>query len=300
VLAYLGDRTFANWLGRVTPGVDAVLRPTLQRSSGDPEELAAGYGVGYFHLVWNRSGGLARNIVGGPSTLAETIESALGGRVRLGARVREVAAARDGIRIAGEGGIGERARLAVVATPAHVTQRIVRDLPDEMRAALDQIVYGPYIVAALRTGETGPMPWDGIYALATARRSFNMLFNTASVLRAREARREPGGTLMLYSGASLGRRLWDLDDSRIATTYLDDLNAIYPSAAAIVEEVLVHRWERGLPYVRPGRHRLQRTLERPLGNVFLAGDYLGTRYTDTAIATGTAAAAAVRARLGSH
>ena len=59
VLAYLGDRTFADWLGPVLPAVDAVLRPTIQRSSGEPEELAAGYGIGYFHLVWDRSDQLA-------------------------------------------------------------------------------------------------------------------------------------------------------------------------------------------------------------------------------------------------
>jgi oxygen-dependent protoporphyrinogen oxidase len=43
---------------------------------------------------------------------------------------------------------------------------------------------------------------------------------------------------------------------------------------------------------------VQRVLEQPLGNVFLAGDYLGSRYTDTAIRTGTAAAEAIRARIG--
>jgi oxygen-dependent protoporphyrinogen oxidase len=300
LLAYLGDRTFVDWLGPLTQAVDAVLRPTLQRSSGDPEELAAGYGIGYFHLVWDRGGGLARNVLGGPSTLTEAIAAALGGRIRLGAPVVEVATAGDAVRVVDESGREEQARFAVVATPAHVTRRIVGDLPDETRAALGEIVYGPYVLAAFRTGETEPMPWDGIYAVATARRSFNMLFNTANVLRRRDGRRAPGGTLMVYSGASLGRRLWDADDARVVATYLDDLDGVFPGAARVVEETLVHRWEHGLPYVRPGRHSVQRALERPLGNVFLAGDYLGTRYTDTAIATGTAAAAAIRPRLASR
>jgi predicted NAD/FAD-dependent oxidoreductase len=42
---------------------------------------------------------------------------------------------------------------------------------------------------------------------------------------------------------------------------------------------------------------VQSALERSLEPLFLAGDYLGTRYTETAIASGTAAAAAIRARL---
>ena len=86
VLAFLGDSSFADWLGPVPSTVDAIVRPTLQRSAGEPEDLSAGYGIGYFHLVWDRRGGLARNILGGPSTLVEAIASALGERVRLLAR----------------------------------------------------------------------------------------------------------------------------------------------------------------------------------------------------------------------
>jgi oxygen-dependent protoporphyrinogen oxidase len=294
VLAYRADRTFSDWLGPLPGPVDAVLRPTIQRSSGEPEELAAGYGIGYFQLVWDRSGGLARNILGGSSAFPEAIAAELGERVRLRTRVEEVARDGDAVHVTHAGG-EESARFAVVATQAHVTQRIVRDLPGETRAALGEVVYGPYVVGAFRTGEDGSMPWDGIYAVATARRSFNMLFNTASIVRT--GPREPGGALMVYSGASLGRRLWDTDDADVIATYLADLDGVFPGASAIVEETVIHRWEHGLPYVRPGRHRVQRALERPLGSVFLAGDYLGTRYTDTSIATGMRAAAEIRARL---
>jgi protoporphyrinogen/coproporphyrinogen III oxidase len=122
-----------------------------------------------------------------------------------------------------------------------------------------------------------------------------MLFNMANVLRS--GAREPGGSLMVYSGASLGRELWGHDDARVVETYLRDLNEVLPGARRVVAEAVVHRWEHGLPYVRPGRHRIQRALEQPLGNVFLAGDYLGTRYTDTAIRTGLAAAANIAQRL---
>ena len=69
------------------------------------------------------------------------------------------------------------------------------------------------------------------------------------------------------------------------------------SVRLAVDEVVVRRWEHGLPYVYPGRYRSQRALEQPLGDIYLAGDYLGTRYTETAIATGTAAAEAIRRRL---
>jgi protoporphyrinogen/coproporphyrinogen III oxidase len=299
LLAFLGDSTFAAWLGPVPSIVDAIVRPTLQRSAGEPEDLSAGYGIGYFHLVWDRSGGLARNILGGPSTLVETIASALGERVRLRTRVEDVTADGDEVRITHSTG-EERAQFAVVTTPAYATRLLIRGLPDETRDALGELVYGPYVVAAFRTEETEPMPWDRIYAVATARRSFNMLFNTANVLRADVKRREPGGTLMVYSGAGLARGLWDVDDAQVVATYLTDLDGVFPGASRLVEETIVHRWEQGLAYVRPGRYRIQRALERPLGRVLLAGDYLGSRYTETAIATATAAAATIRAQLTSR
>lgn len=301
MLAYLGDGSFADFLGRLPKNVDAIVRPTIERSSGEPEEVAAGYGVGYFHLVWNRGEGLSRNLLGGPSTFTERLAADLGPRLTTRTRVEEVAPDHEGVnvRFVRDGAHGEvHARFAVVATPAYVTRSIVRGLPEETDRALGEIVYGPYVVAAFLTGETSPMPYDHVYAMAVAKKSFNMLFNMANVLRPREPKREPGGSLMVYSGASLGRRLLELDDKQIASIYLDDLDAIYPEVRSAVREVVVQRWERGLPYPRPGRYRLQPALERPLGSVYLAGDYLGTWYTETAIQTGLAAAEAIRTRLG--
>ncbi|HZC28149.1 MAG TPA: FAD-dependent oxidoreductase, partial [Gaiellaceae bacterium] len=51
---FLGERTFADFIGPLPPDVDALFRPTVSRSAADPEELSAGAGVGYFHLVWDR------------------------------------------------------------------------------------------------------------------------------------------------------------------------------------------------------------------------------------------------------
>jgi protoporphyrinogen/coproporphyrinogen III oxidase len=285
MLTYLGDDSFAHFLGPLPAGVDSIVRPTIQRSSGEPEDVAAGYGVGYFHLVWNRGEGLSRNVIGGPSTRC---------------RVDEVISDGDGVRVGYVVGDERRevhARFAIVATPAFVTRSIVRGLPEETDRALGEIVYGPYVVAAFLTGETSPMPYDHVYAVAVAGKSFNMLFNMANVVRAQSPTREPGGSLMVYSGAGLGRRMLELGDEQVTRTYLDDLGAVYPEARRAVREVVIQRWERGLPYPRPGRYRIQPALERPLGKVFLAGDYLGTWYTDTAIQTGMAAADAIHARL---
>lgn len=65
---FMADKTFAEFTGPLSPDADAFFRPTVSRSSGDPEEISAGAGVGYFLLVWDKGAGLARNIVGGAAT----------------------------------------------------------------------------------------------------------------------------------------------------------------------------------------------------------------------------------------
>jgi len=299
LLDFLDDRSCSEYVGPLPDDVDAILRATLNRSSGEPEELAAGYGIGYFHLVWNRSAGLSRNILGGPGKLVEALASGLEGRIRLGAEVTQVVADRDGVLVHyREGGVEHelRAGSAIVATPAFVTREIVSGLPTETADALEAMRYGPYVVGAFLTDETRPMPWDDLYALATPRRSFSMLFNTANVLRSGDGPRAAGGSLMVYAAAGGARALAGLDDDEIRARFLADLGAVFPEAGAVVSEVLVQRWERGLPYAAVGRGRLQAALTRPLGRIHLGGDYLGTWYTETAAQTAEAAARAVRAQ----
>ena len=295
----MDDRSFAEFIGQLPSDVDGLFRATLTRSSGEPEELQAGYGVGYFHLVWDRSGGLSRNIVGGSSTLTDALAASLGDRVRLGARVGTVEQDDDGVTVSYSDAAGEhriRAREAIVATPAYVTVEIVAGLPADTSSALRAIPYGPYVVGAFHTRETRRMPWDDIYAIATPRRSFNMLFNTANVLR-RPGPRTPDGSLMVYAAADLGRALLAERDEDVRARFRSDLEDMFPEARRVIDEIVVHRWERGIPFPQPGRARLQPALTRPLGRVHLAGDYLGTWYTETAAQTAEQAAMAVRRRL---
>lgn len=214
-----------------------------------------------------------------------------------GARVTAVGSNGEGVRIRYAHGGGEHeclARTAIVATPAYVTRDIVEGLPRETADALAAISYGPYVVGAFLTGERGPMPWDDLYAVATPKRSFSMLFNTANVLRAPGAARQPGGSLMVYAAAGLARKLADLDDAAVTDRFTSDLHDLFPATRGIVEEVVIQRWDRGLPYPKAGRSRLQPALTRSLAPIFLAGDYLGTWYTETAVQTAIDAAAGAR------
>ncbi len=302
VYEFMGDRSFADFAGPLPPDADAMFRPTVMRSAGSPEQVSAGAGVGYFRLVWDRKSGLARNILGGPETLTDAIRAALGSRVRTGAEVTEVSRGRDGVRVryqADPSGGDLRARHCVLATPAPIAAQVAVDLEPETAAALRQVRYGPYVSAAFLTDEPGPAPWDGCYAIATPGRSFNIFFNVTSVARAQERERRPGSSIMVFSPAELAARLLDLDDAAVLGRYLRDAEELFPGFRAHVTEAHVRRWPLGLAYCFPGRGRLQAALTRPLDRIWLAGDYLGTFYTETAITTGWRAADGILAGLGS-
>ncbi|MCI0635586.1 MAG: FAD-dependent oxidoreductase, partial [Actinobacteria bacterium] len=224
------------------------------------------------------------------------------GRVLTGATVREVAP-QDGsvrVRFAREDGAEEEvlARCAIVTAAAHIARRMISDLPDETARALDAIVYGPFVVGGIVTRESGPMPWDDLYSVLVVGKCFNMLFNHANVLRTPGGPREPGGTLMVYGGGNLARRLFERSDDEIREAIVADLEDLYPEAKGVVEEVLVQRWDGAIPFAAPGRHLVQPALERGVGNVFFAGDYVGEwTHMESAAITAVEAAAKVRQRL---
>ncbi len=301
VYDFHGEQTFSQFAGRLPADADAMFRPTVTRSAGSPEQVSAGAGVGYFRLVWDRESGLSRNIIGGSSTLADAIGLALGSRVVLGAKVLQVIQNEDSVSVRYRRGDADHDVLAshcVLATPAPIARRLAIGLAPETADALGQVVYGPYVSAAFLTNETGPQPWDNCYAIATPKRAFNVFFNMTSLIRSREQQRQAGSSIMVFSPAELASALLNLDDSQIIDRYLKDVDEIFPGFSGRVVEAHVRRWPLGLAYCFPGRGHIQKALTRPAERIHLAGDYLGTFYTETAVETGWRAAATILRSLG--
>jgi oxygen-dependent protoporphyrinogen oxidase len=288
-------RTFQEFVGADLPeDAGALFYPTVTRSAADPWEIAAGAGIGYFSLVWNIGQGLNRGIVGGPSTLTEGIATAIGDRVQLDAEVTEIMHKQRSVVVRyRQNGVDceVEGRCVVLATPATVSHRVAVDLPQDIRDALGKVIYGPYVSAAFLTDEATPQPWDIAYGIAAPKRSFNIVLNQSSLVRGSETTRLPGSSIMAFSPASLAQKLLSKTDEEILRIYTDDLNQVLGSGFGdSVVEAQVQRWETGAPYCFPGRAALQPALTRRDSRVFLAGDYLGTLYTETAISTGFSAA----------
>ena len=301
VLAHRDDQSFAAYLGDLHPDVAAIFQAISERVTAEPEQISAGCGAALFALVWgDDKTGSARNLIGGSELLPQALAHRLGERVLTGAAVEEMAPQADSVRVrfVRQGVATEiSADYAIVATPSYVTHRIVQRLPHDTAEALAAIPYGPFVCGAFLTQEDGPVPWDHIYAVAVVDKSFNMLFNHANPLRT-PGKREPGGSLMVYAGGDRGRRLLALSNDEIRALFLRDLHDVLPATRGIVREVLIQRWEHAIPYAPPGRARIQPALSRPLGRVFLAGDYLEFPEMEAAAATGLEAAQEVLRKLG--
>ncbi len=286
--------SFDDFIGNISEDAAALFKTTVTRSAGDMDQISAGAGIGYFSLVLGFGQGLSRGIVGGPSTLTESIAAALGNRIQLGAKVQEIVHKKESVVVRySQGGVDHEveARTVVLATTADVSHQIGVDLPEELRGALSQIKYGPHVSTAFLTNETSARPWDDIYAIAAPKRSFAIALNQASIVRGTESVRQPGGSFMTFSPASLGRALLEKPGEEVIQTHLKDLDEVLGNGfAGSVVEAKVNRWKNASPYCFPGRAKIQATLMRGADRVFLAGDYLGTLYTESSITSGFSAA----------
>ncbi len=297
VMGHLADRTFADWTGPLPADADALLRATITRSTAECEQLTAGQGVHFFSLVWTKGGGLSNNVLGGSQVLIDAIGTELGDAVRLGCAVEEVTQHDDHVVVRHTGG-EVRARHVIMATKAYETQALVTGLAPDVMDALGAIPYGPLIVMGILTDETAAMPYDDLYALATPKQPFNMMFNMANVLRRPGAPRTPGGSLFVYRNGDRGAwRYLEMSDDEVRVEWLTALEGLFPALRGHVAETVILRMPRGLPYPKPGYDAILATLDRPLGRLHLAGDYLGGSYTETAVASGQASALAVRRAL---
>ncbi|MFF2345834.1 protoporphyrinogen/coproporphyrinogen oxidase [Pseudarthrobacter sp. NPDC058119] len=289
------NTSFQDFIGNLSEDAAALFKTTVTRSAGDMDQISAGAGIGYFSLVLGFGQGLSRGIVGGPSTLTESIAAAMGSdRIELGAVVHEVVHKKESVVVRyRQDGVDREveARTVVLATTADVSHKVGVDLPEELRGALSQIQYGPHVSTAFLTNETTAKPWDDIYAIAAPKRSFAIALNQASIVRGTESVRKPGGSFMTFSPASLGKALLEKSEEEVIKTHLTDLDQVLGHGFAdSVVEAKIDRWKNASPYCFPGRAKIQSTLMRGADRVFLAGDYLGTLYTESSITTGFSAA----------
>jgi oxygen-dependent protoporphyrinogen oxidase len=289
--AKLEAMSFREFLGRMHLDVEALMRVVANRLTGELDDISALVGVNGFDHLWL---GSRLNISGGSAELPFALARALGDRVITGAKVARVRQTNAEVSIDYEHGgksISVTADRAIVAVPAPLVSGIVPDLPQSQTRALAGMRYTPFLVAGIFTNETGPMPWDDLYALATPEKSFCMFFNPGNALRI--GPRRPGGALVVYAVADRATELMKRNDDEIRARYLEDLYAIFPQARGVVADVIIQRWQRGTAMGYRGRAANLAVLARGHGRIAFAGDYMMP--IDGVDATESGEAAAVQA-----
>jgi oxygen-dependent protoporphyrinogen oxidase len=293
------DRTFGEFLGRLSPAVHEIFSCAAHRATAELDELSARCGIGLFALVWAGKGSLiARNLRGGSGQLPAALGRELGDRARIRARVAEIGSDGDDLVVHTK---DEKIRAGhvIMAAQAPHAAPLVGPVAPQAAVALAQLPYGAFLSVAVETNESTVMPYDGTYAIATPGRVFDMFTNQAHALRV--GPRRAGGSLMLFAGAHRAAALMGESDGVIIERFLGDLHELYPATRGVVANATVRRWELGNVYARPGRGRLQPALEGALGsnrNLHLAGDYFGEPGTmEVAAQSGLAAAEHVDARI---
>jgi protoporphyrinogen/coproporphyrinogen III oxidase len=293
-------RTFGEFLGPLPPAVRDIFSCAAHRATAELDELSARCGIGLFALVWDGKGSLlARNLVGGSGQLPAALGRELGERARTRCRVHAIRPDGGELLVHHDGG-EVAARHVIVAAQAPHAAPLVAPVAEQAAHALSQLTYGAFLTVAVDTSETGPMPYDDVYAIATPGRVFDMFTNQAHALR-RGRPRHAGGSLMLFAGARAAAELMREPDELIVDRFLADLYALYPHTRGAVAGARVHRWELGNVYAGRGRSRLQPALDGALGaqrNLHLAGDYFAELGNlEAAAQTGLAAAERIDARL---
>ena len=132
------------------------------------------------------------------------------------------------------GGEEIRARHVIMAAQAPYAAPLVAPVAEQAADALAQLTYGAFLSVAVETNETAAMPYDGVYAIATPGRVFDMFTNQAHALRT--GPRRPGGSLMLFAGAQAAAALMRESDEVIVERFLADLHALYPQTRGVIAE----------------------------------------------------------------
>ena len=296
---YKNDRTFADFVGKTSGDAMAMFAATVTRSGGRVDEVAAGTGVGYFKIVWDKSPSLGNSIWGGASVFPETIAAKLGDRVKLNSPVSEVTIHDDHVSITYTDKDGQhtiQAKQVVMASRATNTYKSLKNAPADLMEALAQVKYAPYVAGAFLTNEDKAV-WDNSYGIASPKRSFTIFTNQTSVIRSSEKTRAKGSSLFVFTATDWAYKLLEADENTILETYYKDLNEIFPGFSDTVVEHEIMKWHEGQTFNFPGRAKLQPIFTRDNGRIHLAGDFMGTFYTETAITTGRLAGKGVLAKL---
>jgi monoamine oxidase len=309
----LDRQSFASWLdahGLVSPRLRWLMSYACRDDYGlTAEDTSAWAGVAYFAARLVRAGAEPQPVLTWPEgngRLVAHLAHALGGRLWLGQAVTQVRPLEGGVELVGlssSGAVRVRAERVIVATPLHITQRIVSGFERASRpqVSLDR---GAWAVANLHLRERpasrredAPLAWD------------NVLYDSPSlgyVVATHQSGRDYGPSVFTWyypftgDGASARRALDGAGREEWAAAALADLARAHPDLPAQCERIDVAYWGHGMARPRVGSvfDPALRAARAPLGRIhFAASELSGLSLFEEALDHGVRAADEVLAAL---
>lgn len=214
--------------------------------------------------------------------------------VKLEAPVQAVEASPNGVtvRLSGE---TVHADAVVLATTASAAAGIYR-AGDRIERELMATPYGSVIKVGLATKRnwSNDPGLGNVWAMMIPRGERRQIVSV-TIESAKDPERvlKGGEMLNLFVAPDNAERMMEWPDEQVVSAVADDVERLFPGAFAAQQFTRVVRWREGMPKSPVGRARAlaeyRRTRPRD-ATVWLAGDYMGMPYLESAIETGTWAA----------
>ncbi len=188
-----------------------------------------------------------------------------------------------------------RADAVVLATTASAAAKIYRG-GDRIERELMATPYGSVIKIGLATKRdwSDNPGLSNVWAMMIPRRERRQIVSV-TMESAKDPRRVPKGgeMLNLFVTPDNAERMMEWPDEQVVSAVAEDVERLFPGAFAAKNFTRVVRWREGMPKSPVGRARAlaeyRRTRPRDC-RVWLAGDYMGMPWLESAIETGTWAA----------
>src|SRR5208282_1650726 len=290
------DEDAARWSApRLGRGADYLLEPLLAGGMMQRiEETSRACALAVLAVTANgrsKDLTLARGNDSLPRAMAARVD------VKLEAPVQAVDATPDGVtvRLSGE---TVHADAVVLATTSSAAARIYRG-GDRLERELMATSYGLVIKVGLATKrDWSDDPGLGNVWAMMIPRSERQQIVSVTIESAKDPKRVPRGSEMLnlFVTPDNAERMMDWPDEQVVSAVAPDVERLFPGAFAGQQFVRVVRWREGMPKSPVGRARAlseyRRTRPRD-GRVWLAGDYMGMPWLESAIETGNWAASRI-------
>lgn len=245
-------------------------------------------------------------IVGGTDMLAKGFESRVGGLIRREAVVQEIRKTGGGVRVVytDPSGSGRQALgdFCICTIPLSVLRGIAGDWSDEMRAAIDAVLYTPTVKVGLQFGRRFWEEDDRIFGgISRTNSCITQIWYPSSGYLS-----EKGVVVGCYNYDADAVAMGNLSPAERQARTLAEGRALHPQYDQTFETAFSVAWHRvpyslggWASYSSSGRDRDYPVLNRPDGAIYLAGEHLSylTGWMAGALESARRVVAAIHARV---